>query len=217
MEKKLSSAPATEPVYAKALRINAKSRMGVKTRSAPAMQPVLASTLKTKVESRFMSKKIASRQSGEVGVSWNARNAAWLATYTLEGKSKHQNFRVSQFQTTNMTWKAADKEALEAAKRARYDALEKQGAKSSQKLDIPHSGISGVYWVTAKRAWGVRVRCTLCKSERPGTKRTKQVFGGYFKPTNDTPAARDEELQKAKQALKILNQELGITYVKGSD
>ena len=213
MEKKLASAPETKPVYVKALRINVKSRMGVKTRSALTMQPLLASTLKSKVASRFTSRKIASRQSGEVGVSWHAEKAAWRATYRLEGKSKQQYFRVSRFQTRNLTWKAADKEALQAAKRARYDALERQGAESCKKLGIPHSGISGVHWVTARRAWGVRVKCTSTN----GTQKTKQVFGGYFKPTNDTPAARDEELQNAKKALKKLYQKLGITYVLSSD
>ena len=195
--------------------------------SVPATDPVCASAHNTNAKSRFRPKKVASRQSGEVGVTWNGRAKVWVARYYLNGKQKSQSFSTSQFLTEGMTWEAADKKALQAAKRFRQNALQTTGAKSLKKITIPQSGIIGVWWISAMRAWKVNIYCTpdgdAKKQKRSfGTTtdekhKRKQIFGGYFKPKDDTAEARDVELQKAKDALAQLYKRHMISYVTSSD
>ena len=183
---------------------------GMKTSSLPATHPVCPNALSINDNGRFMPTKLASRQSGKVGVIWNAQKESWVAAYTVAGKRTRQYFSIQRFRTTGVSWKAADKLALNAAQRVRQDALEKKGAKSLKKRNIPQSGIFGVYWHTAARAWKIE----LCRKPVDGNQKPKRIFGGNFYPKENTDAARNEALHKAKEALVKLLEEHKIQYVQ---
>ena len=161
----------------------------------------------------YLPKKKASRQSGKVGVTWDAHKKAWVASYNVEGKLKRVQFWITNFLTASMTWRSADRKALQAAIRARNAALEIKGVKPAKKKGIPHSGMTGVYWDINKHAWKVQISCTPAR----GKKKKQAIHGGYFKPKQNTLAARNDELQKAKQTLVQLLKQHNITYVQGSD
>ena len=201
----LSVTPAERPQYRKRTRMQASS--------APATLPIHPNAHILIAKSRFLSKKVASRQSGVVGVSWDASKSAWIATYTLEGKLKRQRFRISPFLQPGVTWKAAEKKARESAIHARNVALNLKGARASKKPGRPQSGIKGVNWDITKLSWKVQCWCTPVR----GIKKTKRLFGGYHKPKMNTHAARQEALQKAKEALTQLLEKHRINFVQGAE
>ena len=204
-------APMELPAATQRPRSYQRTRLhAVKVPNLPVLRPLRSCIQSTNVKPPFLSKTMASRQSGAVGVSWDESKSAWVATYRLEGKLKRQQFRISKYFPISKSWKAADQKARVAAIRARNVALEQKGAKGGKKPRIPHSGIKGIYWETGKCAWRLHFGCTPVR----GNTKSKIIFGGYFHPKAQTHDAREAALNQAQQALVRLLEQRQITYIQ---
>ena len=59
----------------------------------------------------------------------------------------------------------------------------------------------------------VALQCTPIE----GNKKPQDLYGGLFRPKNNSAAARNEALYKAKEQLAKILEEHKITYVRATD